>query len=77
MKRSVEIHSGWPHEKEKLHKHCSVETKHAASEGWTIFGLEDGKRVHGMLTRDWKSVMDYAMRWMMGESAEAIEEVKE
>lgn len=73
MTRSVSIHSGWPKDSE-LDESCGVTTRHLSYEGWVVFAHEGkNRRVAALLTQNWGSAMDYAHRWLMGESIEEVE----
>lgn len=73
--RSVEIYGGMPPD-EELSDDCEPETLHAAKEGWVVFAVEDDTKNNALITRDWDSVVNYAKRWLMGDSIEEIEKDK-
>lgn len=68
MKREVRICSGWPAD-QKLGT-IDAETKRASLEGWTIFYLEDGKTRRATLCEEWCDLVEYARRWMHGDTIE-------
>lgn len=65
MNRTVEIHSAWPATEAIAPRDMADLSRHAA-EGWSLFGLENGERVVGVITHRWDNACAWSRKWLMG-----------